>query len=76
MSEYITTDIILASTLKVYGHRLTSITLNGNKGSFHFADVPDDLLMNFDLGKCLVEPLMFNNALKALTTSVKRLVKV
>jgi hypothetical protein len=71
---YKTSDIILAACLKVQGYELDSIkkTENG-KGIFIFKDVPDDYLAQYDLGKVLVEPVNFNNAIKQLTTSVRRM---
>ncbi len=71
--EFKTTDIILAAVLKLERLELTDIERNGNKGTFVFINVPDDIISNFDLGKCRVEPITFNNAIKQLTTSVRRM---
>lgn len=70
--DFGTTDIVLAACLKVHGHRLISIEKNGNKGTFFFADVPDELVSDYDLGNFRVEPIAFNNAIKALTTAARR----
>lgn len=69
---YKTSDIILAAFLRLQGKNLQDIELTGNKGTFVFDDVEDNLLEDYDLGKCLVEPVAFNNAIKQLTTSVRR----
>ena len=71
--EFRTTDIILAACLKVQGHTMTSIERNGNKGTFIFENIPHETISDFDLGKILVEPVTFNNAIKQLTTSVRRM---
>lgn len=69
---YKTTDIILAAYLRTQGHELQDIEITGNKGTFVFAPVDDNILVDYDLGKCLVEPVAFNNTIKQLTTSVRR----
>ena len=72
-TEFKTTDIILAAVLKLNGFEMTRIDRNGNKGTFVFADVSNDIISEFDLGKTRVEPVTFNNAIKQLTTSVRRM---
>lgn len=69
-----TSDIVLAATLKVKGFVLNRIEKNGNKGVFIFDDVEVGVIEDYDLGKCLVEPIAFNNAIKALTTATRRIV--
>jgi hypothetical protein len=69
-----TSDIVLAASLKVRGYKLDRIEKQGNRGVFCFADVDDNTLTEFDLGKCLVEPVSFNNAIKALTTATRRII--
>lgn len=71
--EFHTTDIVLAATLKVHNYSMTSIEKHGNKGTFIFVQVDDDFIAQFDLGNVRVEPVMFNNAIKQLTTSVRRI---
>lgn len=71
--EFNTTDIILAAVLKIKGHSLESIDIENNKGIFNFIDVDEKLITEFDLGQSLVEPIEFNNAIKTLTTSVRRM---
>lgn len=72
-TEFKTTDIILAAVLKLRGIEMTEIERNGNKGTFVFANVPENIISEFDLGKIQVEPVTFNNAIKQLTTSVRRM---
>lgn len=68
-----TSDIVLAATLKVMGQKLDRIDKQGNRGIFCFSDIDEELLVSFDLGKSLVEPVAFNNAVKALTTATRRI---
>lgn len=68
-----TSDIILAATLRVKGQKLDRIEKQGNRGIFCFSDVDEAMLTEFDLGKSLVEPVSFNNAIKALTTATRRI---
>jgi len=67
-------DIVLAATLKIMGFKLDRIDKQGNRGIFCFSDVEDSVLSDFDLGKSLVEPVAFNNAIKALTTATRRII--
>jgi hypothetical protein len=69
-----TSDIVLAATLKVKGQKLDRIEKQGNKGIFCFLDVEEQLLTEFDLGNAEVEPVAFNNAIKALTTATRRII--
>lgn len=71
---YKTSDIVLAASLKVNGYNLDNIELTGNKGIFVFNQVDKSFLMDFDLGKIQVEPVIFNNTIKQLTTSVRRMI--
>ena len=73
MKNYKTTDIILAACLRLKGFDMINIELNGSKGTFCFGEVDDEILTEYDLGKCLVEPVSFNNTIKQLTTSVRRM---
>lgn len=68
-----TTDIVLAACLKINGFELKGIEKEGNKGTFVFIDVSEQFLQDFDLSKIRVEPVEFNNAIKQLTTSVRRM---
>lgn len=69
-----TSDIVLAASLKVNGFKLDKIEKHGSKGVFCFADVDETVLSEFDLGTSLVEPIAFNNAIKALTTATRRII--
>jgi hypothetical protein len=71
--EYNTTDIVLAACLRLKNYNMSTIEINGNKGTFVFLDVDDEYIREYDLGKVLVEPVAFNNAIKQLTTSVRRM---
>ncbi len=73
IQQFKTTDIILAACLKINGYTMSSIERNGNKGTFVFENIPDHFVEDFDLGKIQVEPVTFNNAIKQLTTSVRRM---
>ena len=70
--NYKTSDIVLAASLKVMGYKLLDIEKQGNKGTFHFEAVDDSVINDYDLGQLLVEPVGFNNAIKALTTAARR----
>ena len=71
--EYRTSDIVMASYLKLSGCQMLNIEKQGQKGTFVFTNVPDGIISTYDLGKALVEPIAFNNAIKQLTTSVRRM---
>lgn len=68
-----TSDINLASCLKLKNYNLTSIEVVGSKGTFIFENVDQDFVNEYNLGKVLVEPVTFNNTIKQLTTSVRRI---
>lgn len=72
-AEYKTTDIVLASSLRIHGYKMSSIEISNGRGTFIFTDVDSEFLIQYDLGKCLVEPIAFNNNIKQLTTSVRRM---
>lgn len=72
-TQYKTSDIVLASFLKLNGCQMVGIEKQGQKGTFVFESVRDDLVKTYDLGKAQVEPVAFNNAIKFLTTSVRRM---
>lgn len=72
MDNFNTSDIVLAATLKTLGYSLQKIVKTGNKGTFYFDNIPESIINSFDFGQCLVEPNSFNNAIKSLTTAVRR----
>lgn len=71
--EHDTTDIILAAYLRLNGCLLKEILKQGSKGTFVFEGVTEELLRTYDLGQAQVEPVLFNNTIKQLTTSVRRM---
>jgi len=73
MTEYKTSDIVLAAYLRLSGCQMLGIEKQGSKGTFVFAEVNDDLIRAYDLGQAQVEPVAFNNMIKGLTTSVRRM---
>ena len=75
MESFRTTDIILAAVLRLSDVELIDIEISGNKGTFIFSNVDSDFISQYDLGKCTVEPVAFNNTIKQLTTSVRRMTR-
>lgn len=73
--SYKTNDIVLAATLKVLGNKLINIEIVGNKGNFIFDDIQPNIITEYALGKILVEPVIFNNTIKQLTTSVRKILQ-
>jgi len=71
MEKYETTDIVLAAVLKMCGAELIDIIVTNKKGNFIFANINDEFLQDYFLGKTRVEPIAFNNALKQLVTAVR-----
>lgn len=76
MEIYKTTDIILASCLRLNDYDMVDIEVVGSKGTFCFTGVDLEFVQQYDLGKCRVEPVAFNNAIKQLTTSVRRMIRI
>lgn len=72
-AEYKTTDIVLAAFLRLKGCSMLGIEKQGQKGTFVFENVKEALVREYDLGNAQVEPVAFNNAIKQLTTSVRRI---
>lgn len=70
--NFSTTDIVLAAFLKVKGFKMLEILKNGNKGTFVFINVKDELINDYDLGQAAVEPKALNNEIKSLTTAARR----
>lgn len=68
-----TTDINLAACLRLEGCEMVRIEKEGNKGTFVFSNVDEEYINMYDLGKVRVEPIAFNNMIKQLTTSVRRM---
>jgi len=72
MDRFETTDIVLAAYLKTRGIKLLEILKNGNKGTFVFGNIDDEIINQYDLGQALVEPKTLNYEIKALTTAARR----
>ena len=75
MKEFNTQDIVLAATLKLFNFNMVRIDRSGNKGIFVFENVDQTFIDDYDLGKVKVEPVAFNNTIKQLTTSVRRMLR-
>ena len=75
MESFKTSDIVLAAVLRLNDIELIDIEVAGNKGTFIFTNISEDFLIQYDLGKAMVEPVAFNNTIKQLTTSVRRLTR-
>ncbi|TFG96684.1 hypothetical protein E4H12_10510 [Candidatus Thorarchaeota archaeon] len=73
MTQYKTSDIVLAAFLRLSGCQMLGIEKQGSKGTFVFAEASDELIRTYDLGQAQVEPVAFNNTIKQLTTSVRRM---
>lgn len=73
MKDIETSDIVLAAMLKVKGYKLDNISKNGSRGTFLFSNVDPRIMTEYDLGQASVEPVGFNNAIKSLTTAVRRI---
>jgi hypothetical protein len=69
--DYKTTDIVLAAYLRINQCAMLGIEKQGQKGTFIFENVPDELLKLYHLGNASVEPILFNNMVKQLATSVR-----
>lgn len=70
--HFSTSDIILAAYLKLNDCPLIRIDKEGAKGTFIFTNVTKQLVDTFDIGEAKVEPMRFNQTIKALNTAVKR----
>lgn len=73
IQEYRTTDIVLAAYLRLNECAMLEIEKVGSRGTFVFENVNDDLVTAYDLGRASVEPVAFNNMIRQLTTSVRRI---
>lgn len=74
MNEFRTSDIVLAAYLRTNQCTMINIEKQGQKGTFVFEDVPNDLIMTYQLGNASVEPITFNNIIKQLATSIRTIV--
>ena len=71
--EYRTTDIVLAAFLKINNCSMVSIEKQGQKGTFVFENIDENLIKTFHLSQALVEPVAFHATIKQLTTSVRQI---
>lgn len=69
---YKTTDIVLASYLRITGYSMDTPEIVGNKGTFIFKHVDQLVIDNFLCGNAKVEPVQFNNILRSLTVLIRR----
>lgn len=72
LSEFKTSDLVIAAVLKTSGKELTTIEMKGMRGIFVFKDVEQSFLNDIDMGNVLVEPNDFHNTTKQLTSIVRR----
>ena len=70
--NYKTTDIVLAAFLRLNGCTMLGIEKQGSRGTFVFDALDEELIRTYDLCQALVEPVAFNNMIRQLTTSVRR----
>jgi hypothetical protein len=74
MIEYKTTDILLASVLRLEGYVLQEIKIQGfGKGEFHFNDVDQKVINAYDMDQLRIEPKALNGQIRSLTTAVRRM---
>jgi hypothetical protein len=75
MTTFTTSDLVLASVLRLKGYKLAGIELltGTNRSTFSFTDVDPEVLQDFSLGRTLVEPTAFNATLKSNVTASRRL---
>lgn len=71
-NEFSTVDIVLAAYLKATGYKLSDIIRQGNRGTFVFADIPTQVVNDYDLGSASVEPKALSAEVRALTTAARR----
>ena len=72
--EYITSDIVLAASLKLSNTPMDRISIrDGRRGEFIFRNVDEELIDKVMMGKILVEPYAFHNEVKHLTTVIAQM---
>lgn len=67
-----TSDLHLASFLRLNGYNLDNIVIFERRGEFHFHDVNQELVDQYFLEQTTVEPIAFMNAVRSLSTAVRR----
>jgi hypothetical protein len=71
---YKTDNIAIAAALRVFGHNVDNIEIDGRKGTFCFTNDIDEvekIANDIQLGKKLVDALHFHNELRRLAGLVK-----
>lgn len=71
ITDYRTTDIVLAAYLKLNNCVLANIEKQNQQGTFVFVSVSIYYIKQYQLGNAIVEPKMFNNMIKQLSNSVR-----
>ena len=71
-ADYPVNDIVLAAALKLNLVKLDRISVHGKRGTFHFKDVQEEFLNDFDSGNILVEPCAFHAEIRNLNNAIKR----
>ena len=64
---YKTDDIAVASALRSYGHKITEIEVHGRRATFIFDSSVEDEAMQIQVGKKLVDALLFHEQLRRLS---------
>ena len=77
LNTFETADIRLATSLYSLSIPLSHVTLsgrNGTMGIFHFTDVPQSMLTEFEQGEMRIEPQVWHMYLRRLTSMVRSMV--
>jgi len=72
--KYKTTDIVLATCLKMQGYKIEKITVEGRRGTFIFVDIDQSALDEFNYDGVRVEPKEFHNCVRNLTGTINRMI--
>lgn len=75
LNDYKTSDTALATYLKLQGAMITNTEVSGTRVTFCFDSLDRDLIIKYNSGKALVDPIEFSSRLKQLTQSARRIVK-
>jgi hypothetical protein len=73
--EYRTKYIVEAATLIYFRSKLKNIELHERQGTFVLEDVPESLIDEYRAQNLRVEPRAFNDTVKWLNTSIKKLIQ-
>lgn len=75
LSNYKTSDIVLAAVLKIHGFKLVDVIMHGKKGTFHFVQVDDDIINRFNFDGMMIEPKCLHSQIRDLSTLIRRMVE-